>query len=127
MPGCGDGQGEHPLEGGASSSPGMWGGARCPWGLPGGRHARAHRALQHHKCVNSSVSRYANIFPTNNETVSVDIYQGVSGPGLCSVGIHTHLGDIALPSLAPGSGGCHNPAGRPGADGRGGGHFGVPM
>ncbi|XP_030909086.1 natural resistance-associated macrophage protein 1 isoform X3 [Melopsittacus undulatus] len=30
----------------------------------------------HNKCINSSVSRYANIFPTNNETVSVDIYQG---------------------------------------------------
>ncbi|NXL56015.1 NRAM1 protein, partial [Chordeiles acutipennis] len=30
----------------------------------------------HNKCVNSSVSRYADIFPTNNETVSVDIYQG---------------------------------------------------
>ncbi|XP_053926009.1 natural resistance-associated macrophage protein 1 isoform X2 [Cuculus canorus] len=30
----------------------------------------------HNKCVNSSVSRYAGIFPTNNETVSVDIYQG---------------------------------------------------
>lgn len=26
MPGCGDGQGEHPLEGGESSSPGMGGG-----------------------------------------------------------------------------------------------------
>ncbi|XP_021256184.1 natural resistance-associated macrophage protein 1 isoform X7 [Numida meleagris] len=30
----------------------------------------------HNKCVNSSVSRYANIFPVNNKTVSVDIYQG---------------------------------------------------
>ncbi|NWU53634.1 NRAM1 protein, partial [Dromas ardeola] len=30
----------------------------------------------HNKCVNSSVSRYAGIFPANNETVSVDIYQG---------------------------------------------------
>ncbi|NWQ95994.1 NRAM1 protein, partial [Burhinus bistriatus] len=30
----------------------------------------------HNKCVNSSVSRYASIFPANNETVSVDIYQG---------------------------------------------------
>ncbi|NWS68531.1 NRAM1 protein, partial [Crotophaga sulcirostris] len=30
----------------------------------------------HNKCVNSSVSRYAGIFPTNNKTVSVDIYQG---------------------------------------------------
>lgn len=30
----------------------------------------------HNKCVNSSVSRYASIFPINNETVSVDIYQG---------------------------------------------------
>ncbi|KFV74751.1 Natural resistance-associated macrophage protein 1, partial [Struthio camelus australis] len=30
----------------------------------------------HSKCVNSSVSQYAGIFPTNNQTVSVDIYQG---------------------------------------------------
>ncbi|NXK53998.1 NRAM1 protein, partial [Chauna torquata] len=30
----------------------------------------------HNKCVNSSVSRYASIFPVNNATVSVDIYQG---------------------------------------------------
>ncbi|XP_056352768.1 natural resistance-associated macrophage protein 1 isoform X2 [Oenanthe melanoleuca] len=30
----------------------------------------------HSKCVNSSISHYASIFPTNNETVSVDIYQG---------------------------------------------------
>uniref|UniRef100_A0A8C0FEX0 Natural resistance-associated macrophage protein 1 n=1 Tax=Bubo bubo TaxID=30461 RepID=A0A8C0FEX0_BUBBB len=30
----------------------------------------------HNKCVNSSVSHYAGIFPINNETVSVDIYQG---------------------------------------------------
>ncbi|KFQ36910.1 Natural resistance-associated macrophage protein 1, partial [Mesitornis unicolor] len=30
----------------------------------------------HNKCVNSSVSCYASIFPSNNETVSVDIYQG---------------------------------------------------
>ncbi|NXY92820.1 NRAM1 protein, partial [Alcedo cyanopectus] len=30
----------------------------------------------HDKCVNSSVSYYANIFPANNKTVSVDIYQG---------------------------------------------------
>ncbi|KFP84566.1 Natural resistance-associated macrophage protein 1, partial [Acanthisitta chloris] len=30
----------------------------------------------HNKCVNSSMSHYADIFPTNNETVSVDIYQG---------------------------------------------------
>ncbi|XP_052531925.1 natural resistance-associated macrophage protein 1 isoform X1 [Tympanuchus pallidicinctus] len=30
----------------------------------------------HNKCVNSSVSHYASIFPINNETVSVDIYQG---------------------------------------------------
>ncbi|NXN46009.1 NRAM1 protein, partial [Rhinoptilus africanus] len=30
----------------------------------------------HNKCVNSSLSRYAGIFPANNETVSVDIYQG---------------------------------------------------
>uniref|UniRef100_A0A672UF12 Natural resistance-associated macrophage protein 1 n=1 Tax=Strigops habroptila TaxID=2489341 RepID=A0A672UF12_STRHB len=30
----------------------------------------------HNKCINSSISRYAGIFPTNNETVSVDIYQG---------------------------------------------------
>ncbi|KAM6129585.1 natural resistance-associated macrophage protein 1 [Pterocles gutturalis] len=30
----------------------------------------------HNKCINSSVSHYASIFPTNNETVSVDIYQG---------------------------------------------------
>ncbi|KFV63413.1 Natural resistance-associated macrophage protein 1, partial [Dryobates pubescens] len=30
----------------------------------------------HNQCVNSSVSHYAGIFPTNNETVSVDIYQG---------------------------------------------------
>uniref|UniRef100_A0A8B9J207 Natural resistance-associated macrophage protein 1 n=1 Tax=Amazona collaria TaxID=241587 RepID=A0A8B9J207_9PSIT len=33
-------------------------------------------ALQHNKCINSSVSHYASIFPINNETVSVDIYQG---------------------------------------------------
>ncbi|NXU07519.1 NRAM1 protein, partial [Buphagus erythrorhynchus] len=30
----------------------------------------------YNKCVNSSISHYASIFPTNNETVSVDIYQG---------------------------------------------------
>ncbi|XP_066855562.1 natural resistance-associated macrophage protein 1 isoform X4 [Anser cygnoides] len=30
----------------------------------------------HAKCLNSSVSRYAGIFPVNNATVSVDIYQG---------------------------------------------------
>ncbi|XP_065527637.1 natural resistance-associated macrophage protein 1 [Lathamus discolor] len=30
----------------------------------------------HNKCINSSVSHYASIFPINNETVSVDIYQG---------------------------------------------------
>ncbi|XP_017582781.1 natural resistance-associated macrophage protein 1 isoform X3 [Corvus cornix cornix] len=30
----------------------------------------------HNKCLNSSISHYAGIFPTNNETVSVDIYQG---------------------------------------------------
>ncbi|NWH76625.1 NRAM1 protein, partial [Piaya cayana] len=30
----------------------------------------------HNKCVNSSISHYAGIFPTNNKTVSVDIYQG---------------------------------------------------
>ncbi|KAJ7405672.1 Natural resistance-associated macrophage protein 1 [Pitangus sulphuratus] len=30
----------------------------------------------HNKCVNSSISHYAGIFPANNETVSVDIYQG---------------------------------------------------
>ncbi|XP_071418102.1 natural resistance-associated macrophage protein 1 isoform X4 [Pithys albifrons albifrons] len=30
----------------------------------------------HNKCVNSSIGHYASIFPTNNETVSVDIYQG---------------------------------------------------
>uniref|UniRef100_A0A674HKC2 Natural resistance-associated macrophage protein 1 n=1 Tax=Taeniopygia guttata TaxID=59729 RepID=A0A674HKC2_TAEGU len=30
----------------------------------------------HNKCINSSISHYAGIFPTNNETVSVDIYQG---------------------------------------------------
>ncbi|KAM8806933.1 natural resistance-associated macrophage protein 1 [Eudromia elegans] len=28
------------------------------------------------QCANSSASRYAGIFPANNETVSVDIYQG---------------------------------------------------
>uniref|UniRef100_A0A8D2N8V2 Natural resistance-associated macrophage protein 1 n=1 Tax=Zonotrichia albicollis TaxID=44394 RepID=A0A8D2N8V2_ZONAL len=27
-------------------------------------------------CINSSISHFAGIFPTNNETVSVDIYQG---------------------------------------------------
>ncbi|PKK16470.1 hypothetical protein A306_00000340, partial [Columba livia] len=32
----------------------------------------------HNKCINSSVSHYASIFPANNETVSVDIYQGAS-------------------------------------------------
>ncbi|NXU51443.1 NRAM1 protein, partial [Turnix velox] len=30
----------------------------------------------HNKCINSSVSHYASVFPTNNQTVSVDIYQG---------------------------------------------------
>ncbi|XP_051480058.1 natural resistance-associated macrophage protein 1 isoform X2 [Apus apus] len=30
----------------------------------------------HNKCINSSISRYTSIFPDNNETVSVDIYQG---------------------------------------------------
>ncbi|XP_064307407.1 natural resistance-associated macrophage protein 1 isoform X5 [Phalacrocorax carbo] len=30
----------------------------------------------HNKCINSSISHYAGIFPANNETVSVDIYQG---------------------------------------------------
>ncbi|KAM9188871.1 LOW QUALITY PROTEIN: natural resistance-associated macrophage protein 1 [Mergus octosetaceus] len=30
----------------------------------------------HNKCINSSVSHYAGIFPLNNATVSVDIYQG---------------------------------------------------
>ncbi|KAM6269036.1 natural resistance-associated macrophage protein 1 isoform 2-T2 [Porphyrio hochstetteri] len=30
----------------------------------------------HNKCINSSISHYASIFPANNETVSVDIYQG---------------------------------------------------
>lgn len=83
-----------------SSSPAVCGGSPlCPWGLPGGRHARARHALQHNKCVNSSVSHYAGIFPANNETVSVDIYQGVSGPGLCPVGIRTHFGDVALPPI----------------------------
>lgn len=89
------------LGGWASSSPGMWGSPPCPWGPPGGHHAHAHRALQHNKCVNSSVSRYAGIFPANNETVSVDIYQGVSGPGLCPAGIRTHVGDIELPPSDP--------------------------
>lgn len=42
---------------------------------------RAHGAFQHNKCVNSSVSPYARIFPLDNATVSVDIYQGVSGTG----------------------------------------------
>lgn len=54
-------------------------------------------ALQHNKCINSSVSHYASIFPTNNETVSVDIYQGVSGSRLCPTGIRTYLGDTVLP------------------------------
>uniref|UniRef100_A0A8B9UR01 Natural resistance-associated macrophage protein 1 n=1 Tax=Anas zonorhyncha TaxID=75864 RepID=A0A8B9UR01_9AVES len=31
---------------------------------------------QHNKCINSSVSPYARIFPLDNATVSVDIYQG---------------------------------------------------
>uniref|UniRef100_A0A8C8SJJ5 Natural resistance-associated macrophage protein 1 n=1 Tax=Pelusios castaneus TaxID=367368 RepID=A0A8C8SJJ5_9SAUR len=37
-----------------------------------------HRTNQevYNQCINSSVSHYATIFPTNNETVSVDIYQG---------------------------------------------------
>ncbi|XP_006261564.2 natural resistance-associated macrophage protein 1 isoform X2 [Alligator mississippiensis] len=30
----------------------------------------------HDVCVNSSVSQYANIFPADNSTVSVDLYQG---------------------------------------------------
>ncbi|KAM9287191.1 natural resistance-associated macrophage protein 1 [Morus bassanus] len=30
----------------------------------------------HNKCINSSISHYAGVFPANNETVSVDIYQG---------------------------------------------------
>lgn len=42
---------------------------------------RARGAFQHNKCVNSSVSPYARIFPLDNATVSVDIYQGVSGTG----------------------------------------------
>lgn len=37
--------------------------------------------LQHDVCVNSSVSQYANIFPADNSTVSVDLYQGVSAGG----------------------------------------------
>lgn len=73
----------------------------CLGGLLGGHHARACHALQHNKCVNSSISQYASIFPNNNETVSVDIYQGVSGPGLCPAGIRTHLGDIAHPAIDP--------------------------
>lgn len=68
----------------------------CLWGLPGGCHTRTHCALQHNKCINSSVSHYASIFPANNETVSVDIYQGVSGPRLCPTGICMNLRDIAL-------------------------------
>ncbi|XP_058695808.1 natural resistance-associated macrophage protein 1 isoform X3 [Poecile atricapillus] len=32
--------------------------------------------VKHNKCINSSISHYASIFPTNNKTVSVDIYQG---------------------------------------------------
>ena len=73
----------------------------CLWGLLGGHHGRARHALQHNRCVNSSVSHYAGIFPANNETVSVDIYQGVSDPGLCPVGIRTHSGDTALPPIDP--------------------------
>ncbi|KAM7048964.1 natural resistance-associated macrophage protein 1 isoform 3-T3 [Acridotheres tristis] len=30
----------------------------------------------YNKCINSSISHYASIFPINNKTVSVDIYQG---------------------------------------------------
>ncbi|NXX18395.1 NRAM1 protein, partial [Podargus strigoides] len=30
----------------------------------------------HNQCINSSISRFAGTFPTNNEMVSVDIYQG---------------------------------------------------
>lgn len=68
-------------------------------GLLGGHHPCLLHAFQHSQCVNSSVSHYAGIFPNNNETVSVDIYQGVSGPGLCPAGIQTVWEDTALPSL----------------------------
>lgn len=34
--------------------------------------------LQFNICANSSLQNYAKIFPRNNDTVSVDIYQGVS-------------------------------------------------
>jgi len=85
VPGRGDGQGERPSESGCPHPPrrGVGGSLTppCPWGLPGGCHTHARCALQHNKCVNSSVSRYAGIFPANNETVAVDIYQGVSSPG----------------------------------------------
>lgn len=34
--------------------------------------------LQFNICANSSLQDYAKIFPRDNNTVSVDIYQGVS-------------------------------------------------
>ncbi|NXO63621.1 NRAM1 protein, partial [Phainopepla nitens] len=43
----------------------------------------------HNKCVNSSISHYAGIFPTNNKTVSVDIYQG-------GVILGCYFGEVAL-------------------------------
>lgn len=37
--------------------------------------------LQFNICANSSLHSYAKIFPRDNHTVSVDIYQGVSAAG----------------------------------------------
>lgn len=86
-------------------------------GAAGGCHTHACHALQYNKCVNSSISHYASIFPTNNKTVSVDIYQGVSGTRLCPVSSHSHLGDISLSPSTPGAGRSYNPTRELGADG----------
>lgn len=100
----------------------------CLWELLDGCHTCACHALQHNKCINSSISHYASIFPTNNKTVSVDIYQGVSGTRLYPVSIHSHLRDVSLSPLTPRTGGCHSPTRKLGADGNawGRGHFRVP-
>lgn len=81
----------------------------CLWEVLGGCHTHTCHALQHNKCINSSISHYADIFPTNNQTVSVDIYQGVSVTRLCPVSIHSHLGDTSLSPSTPGAGGSYNP------------------
>lgn len=106
----------------------MCGASLCLWELLGGCNPRACHALQHNKCINSSISHYAGIFPTNNETVSVDIYQGVSATRLCPVSFHSHLGDMSLSPSTPGAGGDYYATRDLGADGNawGRGHFRVP-